>query len=287
MAIATLQYPPSLGNEVKQGQHYVLFESYSSKNALASGTVQDSIALYIPPNALKTSFSQNFEGLSGGETLATAGQLGSLIAAGEFGRAFNQVSTLEGFGNVSGDIASNLFSKNDTVRNILSATQGLAINNHMALLYRGPGQFRTHDFSFSFFPKNRSETETVTKIILAFQDAMTPKKATITGTNTSRVTAPYFRAPNQFAITFFTGGQKNRYLPEIKRSVLESMSINHDPNSVVSLHGDGSPVNSSMTLSFKEIEYVTSKEVVSVEVPQFTVQDQYRGAEFDRFNGLQ
>ena len=32
------------------------------------------------------------------------------------------------------------------------------------------------------------------------------------------------------------------------------MQINHDPNSTISLHEDGSPVQTSLTLSFQEIE---------------------------------
>ena len=48
---------------------------------------------------------------------------------------------------------------------VLSATAGVAVNNHMALVYRGPNSFRTHTFNFSFFPKNQEESDTVQIII--------------------------------------------------------------------------------------------------------------------------
>ena len=32
------------------------------------------------------------------------------------------------------------------------------------------------------------------------------------------------------------------------------MQINHDPNSTISLHKDGSPVQTTLTLTFQEIE---------------------------------
>ena len=32
------------------------------------------------------------------------------------------------------------------------------------------------------------------------------------------------------------------------------MSVNHDPNSTISLHKDGSPVETDLALTFKEIE---------------------------------
>ena len=41
-------YPESIGNDVKQGQHYVLFSSYESKSAVAaSSIVKSSIALSL------------------------------------------------------------------------------------------------------------------------------------------------------------------------------------------------------------------------------------------------
>ena len=46
------------------------------------------------------------------------------------------------------------------------------------------------------------------------------------------------------------------------------MNVNHDPNSIVSFHNDGSPVQSQLTLTFKEIEYVVSDESASVAVTQ-------------------
>ena len=46
------------------------------------------------------------------------------------------------------------------------------------------------------------------------------------------------------------------------------MNVNHDPNNIVSFHNDGSPVQSQLTLTFKEIEYVVSDESPSVAVTQ-------------------
>ena len=94
------------------------------------------------------------------------------------------------------------------------------------------------------------------------------KKETIT-----RLTAPYFASPRQWDIKFIMGaktgmnegGSDNTYLHQLKRSVITSIAINHDPDSVVSFHEDGSPVHSSMTLAFQEIEYVLSGDSVSEE----------------------
>ena len=45
----------------KLGQHYLLIDSYESKNAIVSGSPISSIALYIPPNSLQYSHGANYE----------------------------------------------------------------------------------------------------------------------------------------------------------------------------------------------------------------------------------
>jgi hypothetical protein len=36
------------------------------------------------------------------------------------------------------------------------------------------------------------------------------------------------------------------------------MSVNHDPQGIVGFHEDGAPVQTTMSLNFKEIEYLLS-----------------------------
>ena len=66
------------------------------------------------------------------------------------------------------------------------------------------------------------------------------------------------------SIDFFNGdGTPNTYLHTIKKSVIKSMSVNHDPNSTISFHKDGSPVQTNLTLSFQEIELQYSDDTLS------------------------
>ena len=46
---------------------------------------------------------------------------------------------------------------------------GLAINNQLAIGYKGPGGFREHSFAFKFFPKNKTESTMVKAIINDFK----------------------------------------------------------------------------------------------------------------------
>jgi len=249
--VQNLEYPIGLGAEAASGQHYMMIDSYESKNALeVEGTKKSSIALYIPPNALKTTIGANFEGLAGGVIMAKTG-----------GSLFN-MQVGENLLGSTGDIASKLFAKAETGKNFLAAGAGLAVNNHMALVYRGPGEFRTHDFVFQFFPKDKTESLTINRIIGDFKNGMTPRLSTLGGGDNQRLTAPFFKSPRQYKIFFMKGGASNENLFKIGTSVLTSMSVNHDPQGIVGFHEDGAPVQTTMTLNFKEIEYLLSGDSV-------------------------
>ena len=75
------------------------------------------------------------------------------------------------------------------------------------------------------------------------------------------ITAPFFLAPSHWDIEFYAGdAQNDAYLFNIGKSVIKSMQVNHDPNSTVSFHTDGSPVQTSLNLSFQEIELPMSSD---------------------------
>ena len=135
------------------------------------------------------------------------------------------------------------------------AAQGIAVNNHMSLVYKGPGQFRTHDFAFNFFPKAKQDSLVIRDILKDLKDGMLPRMAGTPLKKNRAVSAPFFMAPRHWTIDFFNGdGTENTYIHKIKKSVIKQMQINHDPNSTISLHEDGSPVQTTLTLTFQEIE---------------------------------
>ena len=254
-----LNYPASLGKDVAQGQHYLLIDSYESSSAVdkeGQGTRKSSIALYIPPQAMQTTITQNYSPVEGGARLAAMG--GSTAASA--------TSAL-----ISG--LTSKITKPQIVNDFRAAGHGLARNAHMALVYRGPSAFREHPFTFDFWPKDETEAETVKKIINDFKQGSTPRMgATIGAVN--KLTAPYFHAPRQWEIKYCKGKQaksgkenngENTYLFTIGRSVITNVAINHDPDGVVGFHIDGSPVHSRLTVTFQETSYVTSMDEVSKE----------------------
>ena len=73
----TFDFPAGIGMAGKgvSGQPYMLLTSYNSKNSIESneGIIISSIALYIPPNGLRTAFDANYGGLEGAGIRATMG----------------------------------------------------------------------------------------------------------------------------------------------------------------------------------------------------------------------
>jgi len=72
---------------------------------------------------------------------------------------------------------------------------------------------------------------------------------------------PFFKSPRHHEINFYQGGTgasgggtKNSKLFSIGKSVISNLVLNYDPQSVVSFHSDGSPVQIDMTITFQEIE---------------------------------
>ena len=274
----TYNFPPGLGQDAANGQHYLLIDSYISKNAINNESKRESsIALYIPPNAMKTGFSGNYANEEGAALkAATATGFSNIknplsFSKDWFGVGDAAAGAWSGMksaadGSVSG--ALGIGAKIADKAGFAGAT-GVAVNNHMALVYKGPTDFRTHDFMFSFWPKDPSEADIVRGILNDFEQGMLPR---VGGgqINSRRLSAPFFHAPRHYKLKFCKGGRSsgnvNPYLFQIKTSVITSMQVNHDPEGIVSFHPDGSPVHTTLTLSFKEIELVTSEDAVDAKL---------------------
>ena len=271
----TFDYPVGIGMGSGigiTGQPYMLLTSYESKNAIESGqTIISSIALYIPPNGLRTAFDANWDGLEGAAMRATMGGALSRLNFGAFDLSKTAADRDWDAGNISASLFAGFQSAGTAALGKMSAAvdkgtgmlaaQGIAVNNHMSLVYKGPGEFRTHSFAFNFFPKSKPDAIVIKNILKDLQNGMLPRMSGTPLKKNRAVSAPFFMAPRHWTIDFYKGdGRLNsgdgtdQFLHKIKKSVITQMSINHDPNSTISLHEDGSPVQTTLSLTFQEIE---------------------------------
>ena len=262
----TIDYPAGIGADAMQP--YMLLTSYESKNAISSVTNSEgkgipisSIALYIPPNALKTQYTADWQGLEGGALRAAAGGAITDFVTGEagYGGNFLWESVKSAGVGLLGKAAKTI----EKSTGFLSAAHGLAVNNHMALTYRGVSKFREHAFVFNFFPKNKDDSKTVSELLADFRNGMLPRmQAAGVMQAGNRLSAPFFNSPRHWDIDFHVPGN-DAFLFKVGKSVITAMDVNHDPNSTVSLHSDGSPVQTTLSLTFQEIEIQVNEEGTS------------------------
>ena len=93
------------------------------------------------------------------------------------------------------------------------------------------------------------------------------------GKSNGRLSSPFFKMPRHYRLEILnlTTGP-NSYLndemfPRNSKGdkinhVITNMTVNHDPNGVVSFHSNGAPVQTNLSLTFQETEFITSKDAV-------------------------
>ena len=151
MATLNWQFPRGIGGNTSQP--YMILTSYESNNAIESvgssdpktprGIPKSSIALYIPPNSLRQTTTSNWGGTEGAALLAGAGgaldKISKMIVdpteegGPGVGTVLGNVLTSMGMG-----VESRAAKMLDKQTGMLSAGAGIAVNNHMAMVYKGP-----------------------------------------------------------------------------------------------------------------------------------------------------
>lgn len=138
------------------------------------------------------------------------------------------------------------FADNFVPVDTLLKGQGLAINPQVQLLFKATA-LRTFQFEFLFTPTSQKEADTVQQIIQKFKYHAAP---TIGGGAIK--SDLFFTMPDTFDIQFFYKGNVNNKIHRIDECVLESINVDYAPNGWAAFN-DGSPVQTKMTLQFKEL----------------------------------
>jgi|DEB0MinimDraft_10_1074344.scaffolds.fasta_scaffold00186_10 hypothetical protein len=115
---------------------------------------------------------------------------------------------------------------------------GIARNPYLAAAFEGVN-FKTHNFSWNIVPKNEKESDILRSIISAFRNAMLP------GVNKLK---HFYDYPKQFGITL----SDNKYLFDIKTSVLTSFDVNFHGKGAQYHYPTNAPVEVTLNASFLE-----------------------------------
>ena len=133
------------------------------------------------------------------------------------------------------------------------------IADRLELAFKGINK-RNFQYTFKMIPKDRKETEMIRKIIFAFKANMLPE---FKGGNRG---GRRFLVPNTFDIKYMYGANQNLHLHNISTCVLENMSVSYGGERYKTFSpdpgGEGAqPVETSITLNFKELELITRERV--------------------------
>lgn len=305
-------YPLNLNSSESRGNgdHRITFQQLKTRAQNPEPVLGDMVALYLPPDALKTSYTQSYGDIElGGVGQAIMGaDQGSMSTALEQGLAGNfasAVNTLQQAGvpmsikdafasATAKEISDKAQGAFGTAVQALERKVGKIKNHHKAIVYQGPGGFRTFSFSFVMMPKSKKEADEVNKIVHFFKYYMHPEvtgqnnrtRGTM-GTNTSinprsgqsqvetSLTLSY---PDEFKIRITPrgadgdtdvgsrsqDGRTNQVKPlfRIDRCFLESLNVDYTTSGQTVFFDDGNePVTTTLQLSFKETTLMTRESI--------------------------
>ena len=282
---ASYQYPDGLGKG--DYPHFILFTARRSYTTTMDsgkgmrGTPVGSVALYMPPDALKTSYSQSYGDVDMGASIGIAMTDKDYAAAGEglLGADISgALDVAKGVGvdsilhagvkmvadKVKGAVTSGAAGD---VAQAIERASGRIMNPHKAVIYQGPGGFRTFSYTFSMVARSSGEARTIRNIVRFFKEHMHPGVGGGGGINaTSSHTLTY---PDEFSIRYTVNYNKSpadqadyKSMFRIHNCFLESFSTDYTTSSLpVFIDDDGEPQTTTISMSFKETQLLTKDDI--------------------------
>lgn len=262
---ASLQFPNDLGSN--KSKYYILFKilktgsSNNLKMSFSPGagdskgsyiarpfseSPDDYIALYMPASITNV---QNASYQS-----AELGMLASVLKATEGGTSidgFNMTNAITTAREIGVQSFKSGTSEQISAANLAQISQGKVVNTRTELIFDNIDR-RTFTFDFKMIPKTATEAESIRDIVKKFRSNMSPNFDSTSGSNKTMI------VPSTFLIEFKPND--GNYLPKIGRSVCTSCNVTYG-GARPQFYEGGSPVETSMTLTFQELEMVTSTRI--------------------------
>ncbi len=264
--------------------HYITFTAKRSYTSTTSTRGQDngSVVLYMPPDALKTSYSQSIGDVEmGGFIKLASGQdegAAAALAAGNMSGVAAAATVLKGkvegadkinavMGAMKAAVGGALkkFGAGTDAGQAISKATGQILNPHKAVVYQGPGGFRTFSFTFQLVPKSADEAKEIFNIVKFFKKRMHPGTGAGAGiNNVSSVTLTY---PDEFEIQYFVnnkladGTDSTKPLFKIHKCFMESFAVDYTTSSLVSFLDDAQPLTTTISMGFKETQLLTKADI--------------------------
>ena len=154
---------------------------------------------------------------------------------------------------VGGVVSAVTQALNNPAARLLLKGSGYALNPNQQVLFDGI-DFRTYQLAFTFTPYSKQEAETVAAIIKMFKSHAAPRLVEGSGGGM------FFVPPSTFTPTFRFRGQINKNINQVTESVITNINVDYAPQGF-SAHTDGAPVQTTLTIEFRELELITKQKV--------------------------
>jgi len=133
-----------------------------------------------------------------------------------------------------------------------SAYFGIAVNPYQTVLFEKP-EFKTHNFSWKFMPRDAAESGSIRNIIRTFQYHMSPGVSDTIGL--------FFSYPSMVTISLFPSSE---FLYRFKPCVIKSVNVNYAAAGAPSFFkSTQAPTAITMSIELQEIEYWTNNDFTS------------------------
>ena len=261
-----LEYPSNIGSDIK---HWISFTAFDFK---AKQKTLD-IALYIPGDALNTSYKSSYDTSALGSVGAAAPAMTKAIReqGGLNVDAFKQVLEAGKAGLASEGKKVGLLKAGATAdakftgaKTLMERDQGAVLNPYIVAAYKGPTDLRAHEFTFQMLPQSINESRNCMKIANAFKKAMLPYHR---GGESAAATSMLFGYPDEFEISYTVNGTPlpktdSNPMFNIGRSVLTQCDLDFATENVpLFFDKTQNPVSISMKLSFMELEVMYREKI--------------------------
>ena len=215
--------------------------------------IQDQIALYTPAPP-QVRYAAQYSNRDLGTLAGIAGGVADLVKTYDESGGIDE-SKLGALGEGGTAALSMTMAKIPSVFGLggdlqagLSKATGLQLNPFKEVIFEAI-DFRSFSFNFKFLPRSQSEARTVKEIIDKFKFHMHPEVAS---------SNLFFLYPSEFQISYVFAGTESPHMHKFAPCVLENMDVTYGGDTF-SAFEDGRPVETNITLTFRETEIMTKE----------------------------
>lgn len=165
--------------------------------------------------------------------------------------------TIQNIKNALGEAASSFrdediiayFAGQAVGANIFTRGTGRVLNPNLELLFSGPN-LRTFNYTYTFTPRESSESEQIKQIIRFFKKNMAPQKVG---------TGIFLQTPNVFKLKYiYASGNTHPFLNNIKMCALTGFNVEYTPDGSYMTYKDGSMTSYQISMQFNELDPIYS-----------------------------